>query len=138
MSLLSRNVYIVKNEKMLLGCMKARPITVLGFKHLQHAQLVKHLILKKDFIVTRDNSCYILQSYPTKHNEKNELIEVDETPENYIIFLAKVNSLHYSLVSDIIVANKSTIKFVIEQPKESPVISDEILRGNLKKIFYNS
>ena len=48
MSLFSRNVYIVKNDRMILGFTKARPLTVLAFKHRQHAEVVRKIIKKRE------------------------------------------------------------------------------------------
>lgn len=142
MALVSKNVFLLKNNNQVLGYTGSRPITVMAFKHRNHAETIKKVITNRQFRVQRDAATYILQSFTLQSNKDNCNLTIDETPESYMMFLTNVNSLYYTLVSDIIIAKPQidtrTVKLITEYPGPSPKIDEELIKGNLKKLFFHS
>lgn len=131
-----RNIYLIKKKDTVLANTYGHQSTMFGFRHMRHAQYIRQKIGKYEFKIKRDTYGYILNLENKRSYPITEFYNISDSGESYVAFLAKLNSVKFLIVNDLIIEERA-IKFLSEECDEEIEVNTEMIRGNLDKIFNN-
>ena len=131
-----RNIYLLKKKNTVLANTYGHQSTIFGFRHSRHAQYIRQKIGKFEFRIRRDTYGYILNLEQKRSYPINEFYDISESAESYVAFLAKLNSVKFLIVSDLIIEERA-IKLLSEECDEEIEINYDMIKGNLEKIYTN-
>ena len=143
-------VVLVKKEGKVLACTQTRsryryhntPITIFGFRDKVHAEVVRKYTGGNEFVITKssvgkrinDTSEYILRATKPRLSLDTAIITCSSS-ETYFKFMSHINNVNCAIVHDIII-DKVKIDFIIDKKNEQyDDIDDNIIKGNLTKLF---
>lgn len=135
MTLHTRNIYIVHNDKKALACFKTQPVTIFAFANRRIAYKMKDVLKNKDFIIypTLANS-YLLH---VDHLSKNVInIDIEETCASYMSLLKNLNNVQATVIKDI--SQNSDFSYLLHNDEEGlPIIytDKQMIIGNLEKML---
>lgn len=134
--MLGSNIHLVKYDGNNLACTKTKPVTIIGFKHLKHASIVKKNIAAWDFKVDKKSVVEYHISFVKKRDVPLDKIEVVTSSLEYIGLLSKLNDVGLIVASEVFL-DQNFIKMLVDNRDEiNRIYTDmRMVRGNLEKIF---
>ena len=129
-----RNVYLLKKKNNVLAHTNGHQSTMFGFRNERHAHYIHQKIGKHEFKIIRDTLGYILHFENERNYSIKGFYDITASTESYVAFIAKLNSVKFLIVCDLIIEDKA-IKLLSEEFGGQIDVNTDMIRGNLEKIF---